>query len=75
MIPRTSPYVDEVRAEVTVRVRRESLLLALEGRFPDSLPLDVANRVNAETDLEVLRRWLLLAATVATPEAFLAEMG
>jgi hypothetical protein len=66
--------MEEVRREVALEVGRRSVLTVLEVRFPGSVPADIPNRVLAETDPDVLRRWLRLAVTVETVEAFLSGM-
>jgi hypothetical protein len=70
MIPKESISMREVRIET----RQQSVLMALDARFPGCLPVDVPNRVKAETDMEVLRRWLRLAATASSIEVFQAGM-
>jgi hypothetical protein len=66
-----SPYWDEVRAET----RQLDTLEVLEARFPGEVTSALVERVKSEMDLAVLGRWLKLAGTARTLEAFQAGMG
>ena len=57
-----------------IRARREDLLRVLSARFPGPLPPPLTERLQAETDLEVLGRWITLAATAVSPEGFQAGL-
>jgi hypothetical protein len=47
-----------------------ALLLTLEQRFSNPLPVDLAVHIQAQTDPEQLRRWVALAATASSLEHF-----
>jgi hypothetical protein len=52
-----------------------AVLLTLEQRFATPLPADLVARIEAQTDMEQLRRWQALAVTVESLEQLLAAFG
>jgi hypothetical protein len=70
MMVTVSPYMEEAR----LKIRRQDLQALLEARFPSAVPAGVDERVNAETDLAKLMRWIVLAGTSKSPEEFQAGM-
>jgi hypothetical protein len=53
----------------------DSLLDILAQRFSPPVPADVVTAVRATRDLERLRRWTLLAATVDSLDTFRSQAG
>jgi hypothetical protein len=53
-----SPLMEEVRVEL----QRQNTLDVLELHFPGAVPASVVQRIQAETDLARLQKWLMLAA-------------
>lgn len=58
---KSSPYIDEVRAEML----QKAVLSVLEARFPGQVPAVVAERVKTEIDLARLEEWLQRASTAS----------
>ncbi|MDC3953217.1 Uma2 family endonuclease [Polyangium jinanense] len=68
-------YTDEwVQKRAEARARGETLLEFLDARGLD-LPETARARITACTDVTMLKRWLVLAATAASASAFVDAMG
>ncbi len=65
----------EGREEGGREAMRLSLVRVLRAQFKESLPANVLQVVEQETDLKKLTRWLDIALASATPSAFLASIG
>jgi hypothetical protein len=65
-----SPTVNRWKAEAKV----EALLGLLKGRF-DSVPAEAKEQIKATTALDVLQRWVILAATADSLDAFRRGAG
>ncbi len=70
---KTSPFLDEIRAEERAEAKAEDILQLLRLRFRIEPPADVRTRVQQERDLPRLTRWFNASATLGTWEEFLAE--
>ncbi len=66
---KTSPFLDEIRAEAKV----EDILDTLRLRFRIDPPAEVRSRLQQERDLSRISRWFGAAVTLGTWEEFLAE--
>ena len=65
-----SQTVLEWQAEAVAEKQAEFILLALNTRFPEGVPADVADGVRAVRDLEKLTRWFKAAMTAPSIEDF-----
>lgn len=74
LVLKRSGYLEEVRDEARLEMRRQDTIDFLEARFPSAVPAEVVTRVKSETDLAKLGRWVKLAGTASSPAAFLAGM-
>ena len=52
------------------QARRGDLLLVLRQKFAAPLPSDLVSMIEAQTDAEVLSRWLMLAVSSESLDAF-----
>jgi hypothetical protein len=75
MVMNESISMREVRQETRIATRREATLELLNARFPGGLPAQLIERIESETDVAVLARWLVLAGTAVTLEAFMKEIS
>lgn len=60
-------------AQGALKARREDLLAILEARF--TVPSQVREHIEQQTDLQLLARWLTLAATQPDIDAFRSAIG
>lgn len=65
----------EGRAEGVVKARQGDLLRVLEALCGAQAPLDVAAAIQTNTDPAQLSRWLDVALTVKSYDAFKAALG
>jgi hypothetical protein len=72
---RESPTVLEWQAEARLEAVRTKVLRLLEVRLQAPAPADVAARVTATSDLNVLNRWFDAAATTPTYDEFRRHLG
>jgi hypothetical protein len=57
-------------AQGMTQARRSDLLLVLKQKFATSVPSDLASMIEAQTDAEVLSRWLMVAVSSESFDAF-----
>jgi hypothetical protein len=67
---RESTVIAEWQAEGRWEVHRDSIRRVLQARFLVPVPDDLATAIQAEADSEVLGRWLDIAATAVSLDAF-----
>ncbi len=63
-------WQDEARVQTRLETTRQTLLRALELRFPGALPRKFVKRLEASDDLEELNHWFDAALTAADWETF-----
>lgn len=71
---RVSQQVLEWQAEAEVKTRRAVVLRALERRCKAPIPADIAQSVQATTDIDLLSRWLDAAIDASTYDDFRAAI-
>jgi hypothetical protein len=69
-----SPVVDEWRAEGRVQAQTAAVLSVLEAKF-QSVPADLAAKIQETTDEVKLKAWLPLAVLTSSVEKFRADAG
>ncbi len=69
-----SKVMREVRQQGAVVSKREDLLEFLEARYSGQLPATFLERLRTEADLGVLSRWVRLAGSASSLDAFLAAL-
>jgi len=65
-------WTADARRESELATRREDLLLTLKTRFPDPLPQEIADLINRQDSVEVLRDWFTAALRAGSLEEFIA---
>jgi hypothetical protein len=68
-------WIAQGKAEGEVKERRANLMRVLQLRFSDPVVAQVAAIIEAQTDREILSRWLDAAATAPSWEEFRASAG
>ena len=71
---RQSTVINEWTAEGRVQGQQDALLNVLQARFQIAVPTDLAAAVQASNDSDELSRWLKVAATVPSLDAFRAAI-
>jgi hypothetical protein len=59
-------WISQGEARATLRERRQSLLEALEGRFPGAVPAEVVRLIQQQDSLELLHDWFKVAVRAST---------
>ena len=65
-----SRVINEWRAEGRLAGERQALRRFLQGRFGSPLPVDMQALIDAQSDFEVLARWIDAAAMVSSLDEF-----
>ena len=71
---RQSTVINEWTAEGRVQGQQDALLNVLQARFQIAVPTDLAAAVQASDDWDELSRWLKVAATVPSLDAFSGDL-
>jgi hypothetical protein len=67
-------WIEKARAETRLEGARAFLLRALRRRFPDTVPPEVVETINAQPSVTMLEAWFDQAMTSASMDAFIAAL-
>jgi hypothetical protein len=67
-------WTEQARREERILTLRENLLQLAQGRFPGSIPADVADLINRQDSQEMLKEWFQAAIAAASAEQFLSVL-